>query len=77
MLTTLGKIPQRAFRQEIRPCTLHRAHDQASCRLGRCPAPRGLLRVKHVAVIALVESKSVAEAITVAWNHATGVAARR
>ncbi|WP_429260810.1 hypothetical protein [Paraburkholderia sp. GAS334] len=35
------------------------------------------LHVKHVAVIGLVESKSVAEAITVAWNHATGVAAPR
>jgi hypothetical protein len=38
---------------------------------------RPFLHVKHVAVIALVESKSFAEAITVAWNHATGLAAPR
>jgi hypothetical protein len=35
------------------------------------------LHLKHVAVIALAESKSVAQAITIAWNHATGLAAPR
>jgi len=42
-LTLLGKIPQRAFPAGDLPlCTLHCARDHASCRLGRCPAPRGL-----------------------------------
>jgi hypothetical protein len=35
------------------------------------------LLVKHIAVIAHLESKSVAWAIAVAWNYATGVAVLR
>lgn len=44
MLTTPGKIPNVPSRREIRPCTLHRAHDLGSCRPGRCPAPLRLSR---------------------------------
>ena len=42
MLATIGKIRQRAFSAGDPPLYLHRAHDQASRRLGRCPAPLGL-----------------------------------
>jgi hypothetical protein len=42
MLTSLGKIHDVSSRQEICPCALHRAHNHASCRLGRCSAPLGL-----------------------------------
>jgi hypothetical protein len=78
MLTTLDKIPQRAFPARDSPLHLTpRAWPGFASFRSTSRRAGPILHVNSVAVIALVELKSVASAITVAGNHATGLAAPR